>query len=873
MKKRLVLNITLWFFIISLMIGATFAWITWKGRSASLKLTIGSVDTVRITFYPYILEGEIVPVGTYADGIKLTSTVANNKSEDTIISLYFNISSIDAELQSTSLKYVISKEISSNVTTTNYASGTFANASTAERMYILTDTIPANTAYEYSVYIYIDNQEGDSSNLIDKSLFLEFRGIIEQTNTLVDFVKQSYSTNKDTIYTISHDEITSDNSGSGNAIPASTDYRYYGKNPNNYICLDYGRSDTCEDNNLYRIIGVMYDELSGKEKVKVIKANSISSSSYTNDVSSYLNGLTSTAKNTLSLSRFYIAGYSAATYGANIFYEKERGTTIPSGTADKYYDDLFGLMYPSDYGYASGSICSAINLSMFSDTCISNNWINNSSNQWTITPNTSSSGRYFYVSTLGKLASNTNTNEYTIRPTTYLNQYVYVIGGLGTVNNPYKIETRMEPSVPVLDDGMIPIVFDTTGSNTVVKTISSDDSNWYDYNDKKWANVALVKETGVNTRTYYKENPNVEIDESDILGYFVWIPRYKYQIWTTGVSSNGSEQEIKILFESKIMAKSEVSDATQVGDYYTHPAFTFGNIELDGIWVGKFETTGDATTPTVLPDLSALRNQTMLVQFQTALKFTGRTFNNNTGVISVSGSGKGNIYGLSAGTTDSHMMKNSEWGAVAYLSHSKYGINEEIYINNSEGFYTGRSGGNVGGMAKVLHQQFPGGSTSTSRSNTYGYYTWDSKAIAVDGVVGSYTSDRTLGEKASTTGNIYGIYDMSGGAIEYVMGNYNDSVGTSGFVTFPDNKYYNKYLITDINSCTISICGGHALNETHNWYKDDKVFFTSKYVFMERGGTWESQSNAGAFEFDTYSRGSGTGGAYTFRMVLISEIS
>ena len=176
-------------------------------------------------------------------------------------------------------------------------------------------------------------------------------------------------------------------------------------------------------------------------------------------------------------------------------------------------------------------------------------------------------------------------------------------------------------------------------------------------------------------------------------------------------------------------------------------------------------------------------------------------------------------------------------------------------------------------MAKVLHQQFPGGSTSTSRSNTYGYYTWDSKAIAVDGVIGSYTSDRTLGEKASTTGNIYAIYDMSGGAIEYVMGNYNDSVGTSGFVTFPDNKYYNKYLITDINSCTISICGGHALNETHNWYKDDKVFFTSKYVFMERGGTWESQSNAGAFEFDTYSRGSGTGGAYTFRMVLISEIS
>ena len=55
----------------------------------------------------------------------------------------------------------------------------------------------------------------------------------------------------------------------------------------------------------------------------------------------------------------------------------------------------------------------------------------------------------------------------------------------------------------------------------------------------------------------------------------------------------------------------------------------------------------------------------------------------------------GNIYGLSA-TTDTHMIKNMEWGAVAYLSHSKYGTCtggtcKEVNINNSE-LYTGRSG-------------------------------------------------------------------------------------------------------------------------------------------------------------------------------------
>lgn len=27
-----------------------------------------------------------------------------------------------------------------------------------------------------------------------------------------------------------------------------------------------------------------------------------------------------------------------------------------------------------------------------------------------------------------------------------------------------------------------------------------------------------------------------------------------------------------------------------------------------------------------------------------------------------------------------YMMKNTEWGAVAYLIHSQYGINSEIYI-------------------------------------------------------------------------------------------------------------------------------------------------------------------------------------------------
>ena len=87
--------------------------------------------------------------------------------------------------------------------------------------------------------------------------------------------------------------------------------------------------------------------------------------------------------------------------------------------------------------------------------------------------------------------------------------------------------------IPVLDDGMIPVVFDTS-NGTVIKTISSSDRSWYDYDNQEWANAVLVKESGTQTRTYYKENPGVEVNQSDILAYYVWIPRYKYKIWETG---------------------------------------------------------------------------------------------------------------------------------------------------------------------------------------------------------------------------------------------------------------------------------------------------------------------------------------------------
>ena len=96
-------------------------------------------------------------------------------------------------------------------------------------------------------------------------------------------------------------------------------------------------------------------------------------------------------------------------------------------------------------------------------------------------------------------------------------------------------------------------------------------------------------------------------------------------------------------------------------------------------------------------------------------------------------------------------MKNSEWGAVSCLTHSQYGRNgHEIYINNNENYVTGIAGDSA--------------SANSSKGTTNQYNT-------------------EAGQMASTTGNIYGIYDLSGGTCEYVaafdtMGNewrYSDS--------------------------------------------------------------------------------------------------
>ena len=374
-------------------------------------------------------------------------------------------------------------------------------------------------------------------------------------------------------------------------------------------------------------------------------------------------------------------------------------------------------------------------------------------------------------------------------------------------------------SKPDIKDGMIPVVI---SSNGITSTVSEDDASWYNYNNKEWANMVLVSDS---SRSTYQNTSGVVVSEDDILAYYVWIPRYRYKIWTTTESSSGNEQEIDIIFESKDVAKST---GTQVGEYITHPAFTFGSDEVNGIWVGKFETGGTATAPLIKPNISSLRSQNVSAEFTTAQIFGTST------------------YGMTS-NVDAHMMKNSEWGAVAYLSHSRYGVNREIYINNSSGYYTGRSGGNVGGSTAI--NTVYTSQTSTTQYNTYGFYTWDGYLLEYNTNTKSGIHD--INKVASTTGNITGVYDMAGGAYEYVMGNYNNTIKSSGFTTLPDSKYYDNYTTTNsLTACNGGICYGHGLSEVSNWYGDYASFVYGGGPWFRRGGYYYGGFNAGSFYFN-----------------------
>ena len=334
-----------------------------------------------------------------------------------------------------------------------------------------------------------------------------------------------------------------------------------------------------------------------------------------------------------------------------------------------------------------------------------------------------------------------------------------------------------------------------------------------------------------------------------------------------------AEQEIEIEFENK---DTPASDGATIGTWLTHPAFTA--FDSNGMWVGKFETGTTLTSDYNVRNKDAIQIKPNVVSWrsiQVANAFyTSYDYKRNL---------------------ESHMMKNTEWGAVAYLQHSKYGSQTSVRLNNNSSYIT---------------------SYTANKEPTCGYTATNEECnrYCNDGSCNTaYPNKTTDGQLSSTTNNISGIYDMSGGTWEYVMGvlldqngkpmsgrnsKYNSGFnGTFGCPTcdsdssgltsltngyeWPEKKYYDTYAYSTTNQQYIRRILGDATGEMGpfntvkyltqtrqigSWYADSAQFVHSSDPWFLRGGSHLDGLDAGAFAFDsTY--GHATGGR-SFRVVL-----
>ena len=404
---------------------------------------------------------------------------------------------------------------------------------------------------------------------------------------------------------------------------------------------------------------------------------------------------------------------------------------------------------------------------------------------------------------------------------------------------------------------------------------------WYDLNKNE------------KNESVYKTNEI--IPESAIESYFVWIPKYRYQLWDLGMYDSLTSidttkvHEIPVIFgdyntsdnmegECTTPMESGATGNCSIGDYMTHPAFL--SIPSKGFWVGKFETGYDGATTKAEAEVNVNDPSKIII------KPNVQSWRNNQ--IS-------NIFNMSYmyyRNLDSHPMKNTEWGAVAYLQHSKYGSATSVRLNNNSDFKTGYA---------ALNEPTCGYSQNNEECNIY----------CNDNSCNSVYPESVL---ASTTNNISGIFDMSGGAWEYMMGVLLDEEGNpfsgsnerenSGFngnygmpnegeatslingLSWPEKKYYDTYIYADEIFDYYNRILGDATSEMgpfafafsvsvsvsyskSGWYDDFSNVLFKRLVWYARGAAnpgYQNGVNGGIFSFAESHGGANPNG--TFRLVL-----
>ena len=355
-------------------------------------------------------------------------------------------------------------------------------------------------------------------------------------------------------------------------------------------------------------------------------------------------------------------------------------------------------------------------------------------------------------------------------------------------------------NIPNLKGDMEPVYWDESNNEVNLEDDNFDSTKWYDYNSNKWANAKTS-------------------DGS----YWVWIPRYEYQVINNVTdSSQAGTVNVNFIPTSTITASSS--------DYYIHPSFrddssnNFSNggwdSELPGFWVAKYEMSMEDRNGNHVETTESNGN----VALSDTVKMVSKPGVTSWRYINIANSYT-NSYNYNR-TNESHLIKNSEWGAVAFLTHSRYGRDgQEVKINDNSNYYTG------------------GGSGKAYKSNT----------------------------DQSSTQNITGVYDLNGGANEgvatfnkehsgeyFTKSEYLDSNGKHFAKTGePSTKYATAYSNNtgtygnDFSVGTVSI-RGDTIQEVYvsnytGWFGDCSNFVILNSPIFNRGGDFHDDSIAGIF--------------------------
>ena len=506
------------------------------------------------------------------------------------------------------------------------------------------------------------------------------------------------------------------------------------------------------------------------------------------------------------------------------------------------------------------------------------------------------------------------------------------------------------PNSPVLLTGMTPIKFTMPTDEKMGKIVetTAGDSDWYEYG------------TTYETRRW----ANAKTEDGSM---WVWIPRFAYRVnkesetfdvvFLIGTTDKYYDENGNIKTAKRQTSKNQVIDTT-VG-YTVHPAFTneskinYANggwdKELTGIWVAKFQAGYASGNNKVAVKGSSVSYSKSIVwanktergttdngdeearnwldgiygSTKTSIKyptFQGTTYtmnyisHNDCFNIAKVLNETGNIYGLSETDSDSHLMKNSEWGACVYLGASVYGQNEKkITINNANL----NSGGTKRTVREGKNKVDSVYNVTGCTNNTTDVGEVITTISAINNVSkdtptsnGIFTWNQKTGQNASTTGTIYGIYDMTGGIYErtaaYIAnenGNlkrYGESIAYNGNTLKEEStKYTTVYPFNELDSKGNKVTNldtasqqnfvanikiyGDAIRETNNgkagtsesewnyssWSRDYSYFPALHVPFFSRGGDWGSASHAGGYVF--YRVNGYSGYNYGFRAVLINK--